>query len=496
MATDAMLSVQTNDREKLGYKINGSFNIPVESTFGFHKDEETLRSVVSKAQGYVGIEEIGNFWTAKTFDYLMKSAEERSRWVSAVALLLIVALCVVSVLFVKNKKNLVRRKAAEDAAYAAARAKSAFLAHMSHEIRTPLNAIIGMANIAEQSISDREKTLVSIKQINNSSLHLLGILNDVLDMSKIESGKLYIVSEPFSVMEAYGEVADIIAQRCGEKNIRFTTNIDKVKELTLLGDKLRINQVVINLLSNAVKFTASGGAIDFSLTTLEETETDIFYRFSVADNGIGLSGEQIKKLFKPFEQADGAVAVKYGGTGLGLSISQNLINMMGGEIKVVSAPGEGSRFYFDLRFTKGAFPNDPPDGLPDELNLEGKRILLAEDVEINRFIVREYLSTTGVQIDEAEDGHIACDMFVKSPIGYYDLIFMDIQMPVMDGYETTAHIRKSDREDAAGIPIIAMTANAYKEDVEEALAAGMNGHLAKPIDTDELMKTLARFLRG
>jgi CheY-like chemotaxis protein len=263
-----------------------------------------------------------------------------------------------------------------------------------------------------------------------------------------------------------------------------------------LGDKLRINQVVINLLGNAVKFTGYGGAIDLSLTTLEETDDDVLYRFTVSDNGIGLSEEQIEKLFRPFEQTDGSVAVKYGGTGLGLSISQNLIKMMGGEIKVNSKPGEGSRFYFELRFPKGQMPDERDVCPPEELDLEGKRILLAEDVEINRFIVREYLSSTGAQIDEAEDGHIAVDMYLKSPVGYYDLIFMDIQMPVLDGYETTAEIRKSKREDAAVIPIIAMTANAYKEDVEEALRAGMNGHIAKPIDMDELTRVLASFLGG
>jgi CheY-like chemotaxis protein len=269
-----------------------------------------------------------------------------------------------------------------------------------------------------------------------------------------------------------------------------------MRDMVLIGDKLRINQVVVNLLGNAVKFTDDSGKIEFNVTVLEETENDVLFCFSVSDNGIGMSEEKRDKLFAPFEQADSSIAVKYGGTGLGLSISQNIIGMMGGEIKVESKEGEGSRFYFDIRIQKGGDNsleefNGPA---PEKSDFSGKRILLAEDVEINRAIIREYLSSTGAVIDEALNGREALDMFGGSPENHYDLIVMDIQMPVLDGYETTKKLRLLNRGDAGNVPIIAMTANAYKEDVESALAAGMNGHLAKPSDTKSMMTVLNEYL--
>jgi CheY-like chemotaxis protein len=218
--------------------------------------------------------------------------------------------------------------------------------------------------------------------------------------------------------------------------------------------------------------------------------------FSVSDNGIGMTDEQKAKLFIPFEQTDSNVAVKFGGTGLGLSISQNLIGMMGGVIKVNSSPNAGSNFFFDLNFKKGSVIIEEKDSEPDIINLKGKRILLVEDVDVNRIIIGEILSPTGLEIDEAENGQLAVEIFSKSSIAYYDLIFMDVQMPVMGGYEATRKIRALERSDAKEIPIVAMTANAYKEDVEEALAAGMNAHLSKPIDVDALLKVLLQFKKG
>lgn len=390
-------------------------------------------------------------------------------------------------------RDITERKATEEAAKVASKAKSAFLAHMSHEIRTPLNAIIGMSGIAKNSISasDNGKAITSINQIISSSHHLLGILNDVLDMSKIESGKLELLHIPFGVIEAYSEVSGIITQRCLEKNINFITNISEMKDMTLVGDKLRLNQVLINLLGNSVKFTDNGGEIKFTVTVLEETDDTILINFSVRDNGIGMSDEQISKLFTPFEQTDSAVSVKFGGTGLGLSISQNLINLMGGEIKAKSKLGEGSEFYFELSFKKGSEVAEQPLESLDYLDLTGKTILLVEDIEINRLIIREILDSTNVTINEAENGAKAVEIFSNSPAGYYDLIFMDVQMPIMDGYEATVKIRELSREDAGLVPIIAMTANVYKEDVDRAMESGMNGHLAKPVDVEALMKYLA-----
>ena len=401
-------------------------------------------------------------------------------------------------------RDITSHKKAQEAALSASRAKGVFLAHMSHEIRTPLNAIIGMAYIVKDCVSDNEKALRGVNQIMTSSHHLLGILNDILDMSKIESGKLELTSEPFGLLAACGEVADIMTQRCVEKNIAFVTNIREIKDIVLVGDKLRLNQVLINLLGNAVKFTNENGEIKFTVDILEENTQKnaqnnaqkALVRFTVSDNGIGMSEEQVKKLFVPFEQADSTIAARFGGTGLGLSISQNLINMMGGEIRVRSESGKGSSFDFSLHFDKGRedrLPEQDADEKRKAVDLTGKRMLLAEDIDINRLIVRELLSASGIAIDEVENGRQAVDTFNSSSPGYYNLIMMDIQMPVLDGYEAAKQIRALGRADAKTVPIIAMTANAYKEDVEQALAAGMNGHLAKPIDRLALMETVGKF---
>lgn len=391
-------------------------------------------------------------------------------------------------------RDITEHKETEAAAQVASKAKGAFLANMSHEIRTPLNAIIGMANIAKNSILDKGKALDSINQVLTSSHHLLGILNDVLDMSKIESGKLELMYEPFNLLDAYNEVAQIITQRCLEKNINFTTNIYEMKETALIGDKLRVNQVLINLLGNSVKFTDVGGQISLLVRVLEEDDNSIRLGYSISDNGIGMTREQISKLFTPFEQADNSIASKFGGTGLGLSISQNLVNMMGGVIEVESELNSGSRFYFSLSFEKSKEIVRVLSETSYNLDLTGKKLLLVDDVDINRFIVCEILSSTGVEIVEAENGRQAVDKYVNSPSGFYDLIFMDVQMPVLDGYEATKEIRRLEREDSKRVPIIAMTANAYKEDIDNALAAGMNSHISKPIDVAILMKTIKGYL--
>ena len=396
-------------------------------------------------------------------------------------------------------RDMTAHKQAQEAALAAARAKGTFLAHMSHEIRTPLNAIIGMSFIAKDCIDDKVKALRSVNQIMTSSQHLLGILNDILDMSKIESGKLELTHEPFSLLTACSEVSDIMTHRCEEKNITFITNIHEIKDITITGDKLRLNQVLINLLGNAVKFTDTNGEIKFITELLEENDERAQIKFSVSDNGIGMNEEQMKRLFIPFEQADNTIAARFGGTGLGLSLSQNFVNMMGGKISVTSELDKGSTFDFSLWFNKSELSSS--QDLDDKekyenVDLSGKRILLVEDIEINRLIVRELLSSGNPAIDEAENGRQAVETFSGSPEGYYDIILMDIQMPVLDGYEAAKEIRALNRADAETVPIIAMTAHAYKEDVEQALEVGMNGHLAKPIDKPSLMQTVGKILKG
>jgi|GEM_PF-3552512 len=374
-------------------------------------------------------------------------------------------------------------------AQTSSRAKSDFLARMSHEIRTPLNAIMGMAQIARIS-ETRQKTINSIDEILTASTHLLGILNDILDMSKIESGKLKLSCDNFNLHTAMDEVEKIISIRCNELKVNFSTNID-IPNINVHSDKLRLKQVLINLLGNSVKFTPQNGNINFSLETVKETATHITVTFSVKDTGIGMSKGQISKLFQPFEQGNNDIAIRYGGTGLGLSISQNLVKLLGGLIKVKSESGTGSEFTFTICFEKSK--EEIKDNYSyTAVDFTGKRILLVEDVQINRYIVKELLKQTHVTIDEAEDGLKALEMFSSSPTNYYDLIFMDIQMPNMNGFESSVAIRNLARSDAKSVPIYAMSANAYKDDIDNSIESGMNGHVPKPIDLSTIINVLSQ----
>ncbi|MCL2130526.1 MAG: ATP-binding protein [Treponema sp.] len=316
-------------------------------------------------------------------------------------------------------------------------------------------------------------------------------------MSKIESGKFVLIHDPFVLLDALEEVSEIIKVRCEEKQQQFISTYEKIPNVSVLGDKLRLKQVLINLLGNAVKFTPERGKIELLCSNAEAGCRELFITFSIIDSGIGMTPEQINKLFNPFEQTDNSIAIRFGGTGLGLVISQDLVNQMGGKIVVKSNPGEGSVFSFTIGLEVTEFIKKdiivPDDYIPD---LKGKRLLLAEDIEINRVIIAELLSETNVTIDEAEDGRKAVDKFSSAIPGYYDFIFMDIQMPNMNGYDAARLIRETEKERCKGnspfmpVPIYAMTANAYREDIEKAIDAGMNGHVAKPVDVKILMKVL------
>jgi CheY-like chemotaxis protein len=312
-------------------------------------------------------------------------------------------------------------------------------------------------------------------------------------MSKIESGKFEIIHDPFDLGEAMQEVANIIVQRCREKKINFVVNFTGISEAAVKGDKLRLKQVLINLLGNAVKFTPEEGTMEFAAEGAVQ-DGGFKVHFKVSDTGIGMTEEQIAKLFTAFEQADSSISVRFGGTGLGLAISQNLVKLMGGLITVKSKIREGSAFEFTLDMEKTEALEHRAFTAGEVKNYKGKRILLTEDIEINREIIKELLADTNVEIHEAEDGRQALDTFSASSVGFYNLIFMDVQMPNMDGYEAARRIRVLAREDAKTVPIVAMTANAYKEDIDRALASGMNGHLSKPIDIAEVMKALDKYL--
>jgi len=508
MASQNLLLSVTNYLGTPGFKANIVFDQVYKSSFGFHKDQEILRAIVSKAQQMVDTEILTTQWTRRVFDYRNKMMRAQIPYLWGVSILLLCVLGLTLVLLTRNrqmKKKLeltVKERTAElivqtEAARVASQAKGDFLSRMSHEIRTPLNAIIGMSQVARRTaIMEDSETLSSLDEVISASTHLLNVLNAVLDMSKIEAGKFTLNSENFSLSAAMRAVESIAGQRCMDKGLTLTTRFREIKHITVRGDSLRLKQVLINLLGNAVKFTAAGGDVNFSVERVSETEHEVALRFIVQDSGIGMSEEQVTRLYVPFEQADNSIASRFGGTGLGLAISQSLIKMMGGEIIVDSQVGQGSTFMFKLKLAKS---NEPlhDDALVTQvapIRLPGARILLCEDIEINRRIILELLLDTGIAIDEAEDGQEGLRLFQESSNGYYDLVLMDVQMPQMDGYEATRQIRALQRADARTVPIVALTANAYQEDIDRAKASGMDRHLAKPLEVTLLMNTLQELL--
>ncbi len=382
--------------------------------------------------------------------------------------------------------------------------KGEFLARMSHEIRTPMNAIIGLANVVQRNLEEEggdAPALIEarghVRQIEDSSQHLLCLLNDILDISKIEAGKISLLEEAVDLVALADTVTSIIQPRCREKNITFETFFDSFSPSTFLTDSLRLRQVLINLLGNAVKFTPERGRVTFRIERQGRRPGETLVAFTVVDTGIGISEEAAAHIFQPFEQADNRIMRQYGGTGLGLTISQHLVQLFGGGISIKSHVGQGSEFGFSiwLRETepgllKGPAATDPAG------RFAGKRALLVDDVDLNRKVAKAMLKNTGLAIEEAEDGLIAVEKFKNSPENTYDIILMDVLMPNMDGYEASRAIRALARADAPGVPIIALTANAFKEDIDKALEAGMNAHIAKPVKMDKLVEVLFRFLQG
>jgi signal transduction histidine kinase/CheY-like chemotaxis protein len=386
---------------------------------------------------------------------------------------------------------------AKEQAEQSSRAKTTFLARMSHEMRTPMNAIIGMTTIA-QSSREEERVRYCLSKINEASVHLLGVINDILDMSKIEAEKFELYYEDFNLKEMILRVTGVMDFRFNEKKLVFTFTFDPLIPEIVHCDEQRLAQVLTNLLGNAAKFTPAEGHITLSVSRLSQEGTKHTLRFAVTDTGIGISEEGKKKLFTLFEQADGSIARKFGGTGLGLAISKSIVELMGGTIDVVSEPGKGSTFFFEIPLMEGGASRTESDAAGEEAaeggpKYAGRRILLVEDVAINREIVESLLEDTGVNIDGVENGAEAVRLFEESP-AKYSLILMDIHMPEMDGYEATRRIRGSAAAEAATVPIVAMTANVFKEDIENCLAAGMNGHLGKPVEYEELLRQLDHYL--
>ena len=388
-----------------------------------------------------------------------------------------------------------------DMAQAASKAKTSFLGSVSHDIRTPMNAIMGLTMLLKEEADNPERVREYTNRIDVASQHLLGLINDVLDMNKIEDGSATLNVTEFTPGEIIEGLNTIIRPQAEAKNQQFEIRVSPFACENLLGDKLRINQILINILSNSVKYTQEGGKIDLRVTEMPQRVKDHSHiQFVVQDNGQGMSEEYLKVIFDPFTREDSRTRLIQG-TGLGMAITKSLVDLMGGSIHVDSVLDEGSTFTveLDLRVQKkaagpaGKKEKAAPGGADDNV-ISGKHFLVVDDVEVNRMILVKILGTLGATSDIAENGKIALDKFAASQPGEFDIILMDVQMPVMDGHEATRAIRACAHPEAKSISVIAMTANAFVDDVRDALAAGMDAHVSKPIVLDQLKRTIREVL--
>ena len=382
------------------------------------------------------------------------------------------------------------------------KAKTDFLSNMSHDIRTPMNAIIGMTSLIRHDAGNKAKVIEYADKIDISSQHLLGIINDILDMSKIEAGKTVFKYTDFSMPDLIEELNTIFQPQIAERNQTLMVIKENIRHEWVNGDQVHLMQIFSNLLSNAVKYTQEGGKIQFLVEECE-TNSSVYakYRFLVSDNGMGMSADFKETIFDPFTRAEGSVTNKIQGTGLGMAITRNLVEAMGGTIDVESELGQGSCFevLIDLRIAEDRFVSSTVQEEKNEQNdniFQGMRFLCAEDNELNAEILTELLKIEGAECTICENGEEILKTFEKSAPGDYDMILMDVQMPVMNGYEATKAIRRSSHELAKKIPIIAMTANAFSEDIQHSLAAGMNAHVSKPVEMRVLEKTIRNIKSG
>ncbi len=404
--------------------------------------------------------------------------------------------------------------AEKERAEEANRAKSTFLSNMSHDIRTPMNAIVGYLNLAKdlhrvcencplyknEPCPDRipDRMYDFLKKIDASSQHLLALINDVLEMSRIESGKMELELLPDNLAETMDEVQDMFATQMKGKNISFSVDSTEIKNKYAVFDKNRLNRVLLNLLSNAYKFTPEGGKISVTLKQIGDSHDDSAdYELHVKDSGIGMTPEFAARVFEAFERERTSTVSKIQGTGLGMAITKSIVELMKGTIKVITAPGEGTEFVVNVNFKLA----EEPENLSAEnknsaqvIDFEGKKLLLVDDIEVNREIAKMLLESEGFIVDTASDGSEAVEKVANAKPGDFDCVLMDIQMPIMNGYEAAKKIRKLENPELANVPIIAMTANAFSEDVKAALDAGMNAHIAKPIDVPNMLETLAKIL--
>ena len=382
----------------------------------------------------------------------------------------------------------------------ASQSKTTFLSRMSHEIRTPMNGIIGMLALAEGKMQKQDPAMQYLDKANELSAHLLSLINDILDMSRIEAGKVELENKPFSLRAMGDKLYDMFAKTLDARGIRYAVNFEGVTVDWLLGDELRLSQIMINFLSNAVKFTEQGEIIvTIRQMMLREGNVDLLLR--VHDTGQGMDPNFVYRIFRPFEQESIETGKKYGGTGLGMAITDQLVHLMGGQILVESLPGKGSDFTVYLTLPQAeADEQASVTGRAEDQNqyenaFQGCRILMAEDNDINAMIAVELLEDMGAKVDVAQNGQLALEAFQAKPEHYYDFILMDVQMPVLDGRAATRALRALDRSDATEIPIFALSADAFIEDERLSMESGMNGHYSKPIDFIALRRNVGAYLR-
>lgn len=380
--------------------------------------------------------------------------------------------------------------------------KTTFLSRMSHEIRTPMNGIIGMLTLAEGKLEKDNPAMQYLEKVDELSDHLLSLINDILDMSRIEAGRVQLESKPFSLRQLADRLYDMFAKSLEARGVHYEVRFEDMTVDYVIGDELRISQVIINFLSNAVKFTSEGEIIvTFRQMMQSAGHVDLMIR--VHDTGIGMAPEFINRIFRPFEQESIETTKRYGGTGLGMAITDHIVRLMGGEIVVESEPGKGSDFSVYLHLPEAEAPeqtakvkalseDDADEKMQD--SFKGRHILLAEDNEVNAMIAVEILQEMGAEVDVAENGEVAVERFSAQPAGCYDFILMDVQMPVMDGRTATRHIRALNREDAKTIPIFGLSADAFVEDERLSKESGMNSHFSKPVDFRRLQKEIGVFL--
>jgi len=515
MANYKRLLYLTHYLEMPNFKANIIFDYPVSVKFGLNINEIVLCSVIDKALKLVDTASISNYWMRQTYDYRLKIAHARQPWFIGSCVLIFFVLILLFILIIKYRKegikleklvqertaklNLYQREleTALEAAKSASRLKSIFLANMSHEIRTPMNSIMGFSELAlDSDASDRTRDF--LQKIRTNIEWLLQIINDILDISKIESGKMELEKIPFDMHELFIACRSLVMPKAIEKGIILHFYAEPSVGRRPVGDPTRLRQVFVNLLSNAVKFTSSGMVKLLSDVT-SSRDNMISMHFEVKDSGIGMSADQINRIFEPFIQGESGTTRKYGGTGLGLPITKNIIEMMGGKLSVESTPGVGSKFSFDLKF----------DTVPITVNdYHGNRavfkevskpllygeVLVCEDNEMNQFVICEHLSRIGLKSVVAENGQVGIDILkkrIENEEKMFDLIFMDMHMPVMDGFEAAEEFKKLNLD----IPMVAMTANIMIDDVEVYKASGMLDCLGKPFTSQELWRCLLKFLK-